>query len=95
MEEEKKSRQLLKMLHQLSILKEKPECIVQVASNLIFLRDAMDNIEEDWECEFNEQVLNLESLSCATEEQIKNMGSEFGRILIETTDKLYELISKA
>lgn len=88
-------RQFIEMKRQINLLIRNNSLISNVVGNLTFLRNSIDNIDESWECEFNEQILNLESLSCGTENQIREMGDLYHQILNSSVTVLDSLISKA
>jgi len=76
----KNQQQLNEMLEQLEILQRHSEWIGAVLENLTFLRDMLDCMDEHWECQVNAQILNLESLACATPMQVLNMGESYNSL---------------
>ena len=91
----KNQRQLHKMQEQLEILQNHSEWLREIVDNLTFLRDALDCMNEYWVREFNTQLLNLESLACATQTQILNMGESYDYLRHQAIQGLKNLVSEA
>jgi hypothetical protein len=66
-----------------------------LASNLLDLRDALDDIDPDWEYAFTQAVATLDSADQTAPEQRAALGDRFARIVDEAVGQLDSLVTEA
>ncbi|WP_050725658.1 hypothetical protein [Vulgatibacter incomptus] len=86
------ARQLRRMLTCISGTRQGGVALVEVADSLIFLRDALENVEESWSDEFTSHVATLESAGVATSAQIERMGPQHQAIVSGALDALEAMV---
>lgn len=80
------------MLECISAMREKSVSLVRGVDNLLFLRDALDTVEEGWANEFTSNLATLESAGLASPEQIASMGSRYSDIVMHALDALERMV---
>ena len=87
------TRQFEKMSSQISSYIEGQIGLRSLIDDLLFLRDALDEIDVDWETEFNGHILDLESAYVfALEKNDGNLDSITLPIVEKAIEKLNQLI---
>ena len=88
------ARQLHRMLAVISALRSGGASLVEAADSLLFLRDALERVDESWSDEFTSHVATLESAGSASDEQIATMGSTYQSVVLEALEQLEELVRR-
>jgi|SRR5689334_146372 len=68
--------------------------LTRLADELLFLRDALDSVDQDWANQLTIQIATLESAGLASAEQQAEMGDAYGKVVRETIDAVEQLISR-
>ena len=66
-----------------------------LASNLLNLRDALEEADSSWEHEFTQSVATLDSASQTTSSQRAIMGDGFARLVDTELGRLRQLVEEA
>ncbi len=86
-------RQLVKMQQQIDSYQCGDIDLKSLIGDLIFLRDAISEIEKEWEHEFNDKVLDLESAyAYALEKNAGQLESISQRVVDKALPKLISLV---
>lgn len=85
-------RQFRQMVACIGSLRRGTISLVAGANSLLFLRDALDVVEADWDEPFTAQVATVESAGLATGEQITAMGASYRAVVSQALDDLEALV---
>jgi hypothetical protein len=88
------ARQLRRLLDCIGAARNGRLSLVQLADSLLFLRDALENADEEWSSEFTSNIASLESAGLATDEQKAVMGENLERVVSAALAELESLIHK-
>ena len=83
---------LRRMLDCVSAMRSKSVSLVQGADSLLFLRNALEAVEQGWADEFTSHLATLESAGLASPEQIANMGSRYADVVTGALDALEAMV---
>jgi hypothetical protein len=67
--------------------------LVAGADSLLFLRNALETVEADWDESFTDHVATLESAGLATDEHVAAMGESFRTAISRALDGLEALVN--
>jgi hypothetical protein len=84
-------RHLRRMLSCITSLRGSSVSLVAGAGSLLFLRDALEHVDADWDESFTDQIATLESAAVATDEQVA-MGASYGAVISQALDCLEGLV---
>ncbi|WP_163834676.1 hypothetical protein [Spartinivicinus ruber] len=88
-------RQLEKMHLQISAYKDGKIDLRSLIEDLMFLRDALEEVEQKWEHDFTDRIIDLESAySYALEKNAGNLDSLTQKIVEDALPKLQFLIEQ-
>jgi hypothetical protein len=87
-------RQLRRILQTIAAARAGYAPLVNVADELLFLRDALKEVDRSWADEFTSHVASLESMGLATTEQRIEMGETYEEIVDETLNALEHLVAR-
>jgi hypothetical protein len=82
------ARQLRRMLDCIVAARSGNVSLVQVAGSLLFLRDALEVVDEQWEDTLTSHIMTLESAGLASAEQKVTMGSAFENVIATALGEL-------
>lgn len=85
-------RHLRRMLSCLASLRAGSMSLVAGADTLLFLRNALERVDEEWDESFTAQIATLESAGVATDEQMATMGPSYGNVISRALDGLESLV---
>lgn len=85
-------RQLRRMLDCIEATRNDRMSLQAASDSLLFLRDALEQLEADWSRDFTSHLATLESASLASPEQIRRMGEGYPQLVSETLDALEVLV---
>ena len=85
-------RQLRRMLDCIDATRNNRMSLQAASDSLLFLRDALENLQADWARDFTSHLATLESAGLASPEQIGGMGEGYPRLIAETLDALDVLV---
>lgn len=88
----KDARQFRQMLNCITDMRRGATNLVQGADSLLFLRSALEAVEEAWSDEFSSHVATLESAGLATSAQVEEMGSRFQAVVSGALDSLETMV---
>ena len=86
------ARHMRRMLECISGVRRQSVSLVQGASTLLFLLNAMEDVEEGWADEFTSYLVTLDSAGTASLNQIATMGSRYVDVVHDTLDTLERLV---
>ena len=93
--DERDLRQLKKMRQQINSYRDGYIGLQPLVGDLIFLRDALSEVEQDWECEFTERIVDLESANAyALEKNAGKLDSVTQKVIDDALPKLLNLIEQ-
>lgn len=88
-------RQLVKMRQQIDSYRGGGIGLKALIGDLMFLRDALSEVEEEWEHEFTECIVDLESAyTYALEKNAGDLDPVFQKIVGEAISKLLTLVER-
>ena len=67
--------------------------LVVGANSLLFLRNALEHVDADWDASFTTQVATLESAGVATNSQVAAMGETYSAVVSQALDVLEALLN--
>ncbi len=85
-------RHLRRMLSCLASLKTGSMSLLAGADTLLFLRNALEHFDEEWDDSLTRQIATLESAGLATDEQVATMGASYGAVISGALDDLESLV---
>ena len=86
------TRHLRRMLSCITSLRGSSMSVVAGADSLLFLRNALEHVDADWDESFTAQIATLESAGVATDEQVATMGASYGAVISQALDCLEVLV---
>lgn len=81
------------MLYVLDDARESRTSLVNAASSLLFLRNALSSVDREWEVDFTAQIATLESAGLATDDQREQMGATHAILVAKTLDRLQDMVA--
>ena len=89
------SRQLKKMREQILSYQKGDIGLQSLIGDLLFLRDALSKVEQEWEYEFTDRIVDLETAYCyALEKNAGKLESISQKIVDQTLPKFLSLIKQ-
>jgi hypothetical protein len=88
------TRHLRRMLSCITSLRGGSISLAAGADSLLFLRNALEHVDGDWDESFTAQIATLESAGVATDEQVATMGASYGAVISQALDRL-EVLAKS
>ncbi len=85
-------RHLQRMLQCIAAIRDRSISLVRGADSLLFLRDALDAVEQRWVDDFTAEVATLESAGLASPEQIAEMGERYAFVVREALEHLEGMV---
>jgi hypothetical protein len=85
-------RHLRRMLECISGMRSQSVSLVQGADTLLFLRNALEEIDQPWADAFTSHLATLESAGTASRDQIATMGSRFADVVADALDALERMV---
>lgn len=95
MDEESRAREIRQLQHMLGCLasmRRDQRLLVDGVDSLLFLRDALEEVDAQWSRELTNHLATLESAGVATPEQIRTMGKEYPELIARTLDAVERLV---
>lgn len=84
---------LRRMLSCIASLKLGAISLTTGADSLLLLRNALEQVDEEWDESFTAQIATLESAGVATDEQMATMGAGYEAVISQALDGLESLVT--